>query len=108
MNRYFTRIKLNTKTISDLRDIVSMLEHDMDDLENLRGIEENHFTAVQEKVFELISLIANLEGDIEMRVNCMVADYCNGLYAKIADIEATLKILKQNGYENYPIEEVII
>lgn len=106
MNKYFSEIKLNKKEINNLRDIVSMLEHDLDTFESHRGIEKNHFLAIQEKVFDIIKLIANIDEDIQIRVNCMIADYFNGVYAKVSDVEANLKILdkKQCECENYPTE----
>lgn len=107
MNEYYTKIKLNTKVINNLHDVVSMLEHDKDILETLSGVEENQLSLVREKIFKMIRLVANIEEDIQIRVECLVADYFNDLYAGMSDIEACLEILckKQCKREKYTSEE---
>jgi hypothetical protein len=107
MNEYFSKVKLNTKVINNLRDIVSMLEHDIDTLENLHGVEENNLKLARERVFKMISLVANIEEDIQIRVKRQVADYFNSLYAEISDIEAYLEKLhkRRYGLDNYTSEE---
>jgi hypothetical protein len=108
MNEYFSKVKLNTKVINNLRDIVSMLEHDIDSLENLNGVEENNLKLVRERVFKMINLVANIEEDIQIRIKCQVADYFNDLYAEISDIEAYLENLhkRRYGWDNYTSKEV--
>jgi hypothetical protein len=107
MSKYLTKIKLITKEISNLREIASLIEQDIDALEN-SGVEENHFLEIQERAFEMINLIANFEKLLQNRVNNMIEDYLDGIYAKISDIEINLEMLrrKQHGSEIYPAEEV--
>jgi hypothetical protein len=84
--KYIAKIEF-AKTISDLQDIVSLLEHEIDHLQQITGGDHEMKVIVRERVLYMIDLIANVEKDLIDRLNRLVADYLGDIYIELANIE---------------------
>lgn len=103
---YITKIKLEPKTIRELEDIVSQLEHEMDHLQKITGGDDHEMNVVQERISYMIGLIANVETDLHDKVHSLVADYLDDYYIELANIENHMMGFHRRLSGDSPDEEI--
>jgi hypothetical protein len=98
MTKSYAKIKLDKKAITFLQDTVSDLKYEIDRLQQYCLDSKNReldgrVAKFREVTMEMIAIIANIEENLQFKVNCMIADFLNKVYADLASLEQGISVL---------------